>query len=294
MNLSPSDSRHIASLMLSPVVQSLDLVRRCELADILGTAPSLNAIPGWIRAVLQSAESSNANVKADTEAAKGPKVSAEQRLRDRLEELFSKAAPEIAARIAKGEAISTDEINAALERVIRVELTSVAQDSHAENAREIGVSFDPAVANALLMDWARAYSYELVNGLDLTTKDLLRSVMETFHSRGGMTRGDIEQLLKPAFGPVRAEAIAVTEVTRAHAQGQLTYQKQLAESGINMERIWQTNNDELVCPLCGPLNGKPESEWEGTAGPPRHVRCRCFATLRRAAGQKSEMSLGRQ
>jgi hypothetical protein len=42
-----------------------------------------------------------------------------------------------------------------------------------------------------------------------------------------------------------------------------------------MEAVWRTLRDEKVCTLCGPLDGKPESEW-GVDAPPRHVNCRCL------------------
>ena len=75
--------------------------------------------------------------------------------------------------------------------------------------------------------------------------------------------------------------IAVTEITRAAAEGVKLTQETLRSSGLSFERIWRTANDELVCPVCGPLNGKPEREWGGVE-PPAHPNCRCSATLRRA------------
>jgi hypothetical protein len=94
-----------------------------------------------------------------------------------------------------------------------------------------------------------------------------------------MTRVELEALLEPVFGKVRAEAIAVTEITRAASAALDEYQAQLDDAGVMMEKVWRTNRDELVCPLCGPLNGKPETEWGDHGPPPRHPRCRCFCTL---------------
>jgi len=46
--------------------------------------------------------------------------------------------------------------------------------------------------------------------------------------------------------------------------------------------IWETANDERVCPICGALHRKREGEWGGLSGPPAHPRCRCGVRLERA------------
>jgi hypothetical protein len=38
--------------------------------------------------------------------------------------------------------------------------------------------------------------------------------------------------------------------------------------------IWLASQDELVCPICGPLHGKRRGQgW--TEPPPAHPNCRC-------------------
>lgn len=86
----------------------------------------------------------------------------------------------------------------------------------------------------------------------------------------------------------RAEMIAVTEVTRAYAQGSRLAWEQ---GGIIKRMRWQTANDELVCPICQPLNqaiapvdGSGTFEARDGNGmvtqsarmPPAHPRCRCW------------------
>ena len=56
---------------------------------------------------------------------------------------------------------------------------------------------------------------------------------------------------------------------------------------VKVKKQWFTNNDDLVCELCGPLNGKevdidepfypPEDDYQD-GNPPRHVNCRCWTT----------------
>ena len=54
-------------------------------------------------------------------------------------------------------------------------------------------------------------------------------------------------------------------------------EKELAAQGIEMIEVWNTNNDELVCDICEPLNQKEKGDgWDESDGPPAHVRCRCW------------------
>ena len=91
-----------------------------------------------------------------------------------------------------------------------------------------------------------------------------------------MTIPQLKKRLIPLFGEKRADLIASTEVTRAYAEGNLTAWK---ETGFTEGKEWVTANDELVCPLCGPLDGEVvpiNGDFsDGTHAPPRHPRCRC-------------------
>ena len=81
--------------------------------------------------------------------------------------------------------------------------------------------------------------------------------------------------------------IAETETTRAAAEGQLINIREIEKTGVQTVTVWHTAADERVCPICEPLNGKPEDGK--SAGRPywlhptlgvipmdaAHVRCRC-------------------
>jgi ribosomal protein S2 len=85
----------------------------------------------------------------------------------------------------------------------------------------------------------------------------------------------LKDSLSSLFGPVRAEIIAITEVTRAAVEGERAMVAEVAKQGIQMVAVWNTNNDEIVCPICAPLNQKKQGEaW--TFPPPAHPRCRCW------------------
>ena len=91
---------------------------------------------------------------------------------------------------------------------------------------------------------------------------------------------------------MRAERIAVSEVTNTFAAAQEIAGKQLQNDnqGIPVYKTWQTNNDGLVCPVCAPLNQQevPFDDKFVNAGmglefdmPPGHTaNCRCWMTVR--------------
>lgn len=143
---------------------------------------------------------------------------------------------------------------------------------------------DWALANTAASDWARGYSFELVKGIvdgttgavDAKLQGLLRdTIAEGIDT--GISRREVADLLAPIFGPVRAEMIAVTETTRAAAQGEAGIVAGLAENGIRMTAYWNTVEDEAVCPICEPRDGRAQEDgWEDL--PPAHPRCRCFVT----------------
>jgi hypothetical protein len=152
-------------------------------------------------------------------------------------------------------------------------------ESATREAAVIGVDFDIAVINQAALAWSKAYTYDLIKGLTDTTRGVVQEAISTFVKTPGMTRGELSALLEPAFGARRAEMIAVTETTRAFAEGTREYQRAIARMGVPMQRIWRTSMDEKTCPVCAPNEDKTEREWEPKSGPPAHPRCRCFVVL---------------
>jgi hypothetical protein len=136
---------------------------------------------------------------------------------------------------------------------------------------------DWALINSRAMDWARRYTFDLVRGIEETSLDALQRAIGSFYENG-LTRGDLEDMLQGAFGDTRASMIAVTEVTRASSEGEMGLKRELEAQGITMTAIWNTNNDELVCDICGPLNQKAQGDgWD--EAPPAHPNCRCWVNL---------------
>jgi SPP1 gp7 family putative phage head morphogenesis protein len=136
------------------------------------------------------------------------------------------------------------------------------------------------LANNAAAEWALRYGYELVRGIIATTRDRIALEVAEY-VRNSETIGTLIGRLSEGnlFSPVRAQMIAVTEVTRAYAEGNRQAWK---VSGVIEKRRWRTNADELVCPVCGPLAGQvvglDEDFDGGVSGPPAHPRCRCWVT----------------
>ncbi|KKN82064.1 hypothetical protein LCGC14_0313310 [marine sediment metagenome] len=188
----------------------------------------------------------------------------------------------IADKIIRGDILSFDEVERMFNAAIVPQLTDVAQRASGI-ALAVSADLDAVVINEAAAAWARDHTFGLVKDLTATTRDVVSRAIQTFITTPGMTRGELEGALRPAFGPARAQAIAVTEVTRASAEATNIAQRQLGGAGIVMERIWHTLGDDLVdTDICRPLNGKPESVWKNQFpdGPPAHVACRCNATLK--------------
>lgn len=144
----------------------------------------------------------------------------------------------------------------------------------------ITLQIDQSLFNVNAWEWARKYAGMLIKQIDAFTHEIVKKSVALFIKTPGMTIGDLEKMLP--FNAARAESIAVTETTRAYAQGQIIAGKQLKADYPDVEvvKIWHTNNDDRVCELCGPLNDQEvplgDNFSDGTNEPPRHVNCRCW------------------
>lgn len=104
---------------------------------------------------------------------------------------------------------------------------------------------------------------------------------------GELTSDGIDEALDDVFTDTRRKTIATDETTTAFSTGQRGARDRIEGGGIKneqgqrvtLELIWRTERDNIVCPRCSPLEGKPESVWsqvfpEGP-GPAAHPNCRC-------------------
>lgn len=146
----------------------------------------------------------------------------------------------------------------------------------------IGISWD--LINQGAVNFARTYGYNLVKEIRQNTQSgvadilsLLQQEIPTFYETG-VDLEMLESRLMRWFGPVRAEMIAVTETTRAATEAERLIVEELFKTyNIRMIPYWNTENDERVCPICAPRDGK---EIKDNIYPPAHPRCRCWTTYR--------------
>jgi len=177
------------------------------------------------------------------------------------------------------------------QQALAAELVPFAEQVYVEAAQRVieqsPIGIEWSLVNQGAADWSTRYVGQLVKDITGTTQRDVGSAVSNYFTQAE-TIGDLEKALVGmqdrfgrTFGPIRAEMIAVTEVTRAAAQGELAVANELKKEGIQMRKVWQTNNDELVCPICGPLHNKEEGIWRQQApdGPPAHPRCRCWLNL---------------
>ena len=142
-------------------------------------------------------------------------------------------------------------------------------------------NIDWELANAAAERWARQYGYTLVRQITETTKQRIAAEVAEWtrnsESLSKLTERLMGDATTDAFSRRRAKLIATTEVTRVYAEGNMVAWR---ESGVIQQRKWQTGNDELVCPICGPLHnevrGLDESFSVGIMQPPAHPNCRCW------------------
>lgn len=159
-------------------------------------------------------------------------------------------------------------------------------------ARTINVDADWTAANANAEKAMRKYAFKLKKEIDETTNERLRQLITSYITEPGMTIQDLKDRMRPIFGVVRSEMIAVTEVTRAYARGERLAAEQIRSDfpELRLIKTWYTNNDEIVCPICEPLNEQAvsfdepfRSEQDGTVieieEPPGHVNCRCWQII---------------
>ena len=157
-----------------------------------------------------------------------------------------------------------------------------------DELERIGIGFDYTLVNTRAQEWARQYSYELIQGINDTTKQAVAQAVERWYGNGEPLSALIDDL-QPAFSKKRAKLIAATETTRASSQGNLLGYR---ESGVVTGLVFKTARDERVCAFCGGLDGKIVSIEGGSFYdelppqlqaklkrrfdvPPVHPNCRC-------------------
>jgi hypothetical protein len=207
----------------------------------------------------------------------------ERRLYNRIVKEMEKRGATWARQIVQGKDVDPT-LKDVIAPALQAELSRRAQQRFTELGAEF-VPIDEAVASGRINDWLGDYVPITTRRIDDTTAERIKQVIDTYRQTPGMTIQDVADMLRPVADPYRASMIAITEMTRASTQAVDNYQAYLTENGITTTMYWTTQNDELACPICGPLHNTPKDEWPADQidGPPAHPNCRCstYITVRR-------------
>lgn len=157
------------------------------------------------------------------------------------------------------------------------ELTPILAATYLEAAEQLAGEYEGRLQDAedRARQWASQQASWLAGSMATTTQQAIQA------AQAASPDGYLDDLAH-VFGDGRAEAAAITETTESISYGELFASQELNRIGIFLFPYWVTERDDKVCPVCRPLDGRPREEWwsQHGAGPPAHVRCRCFLEWR--------------
>ena len=188
---------------------------------------------------------------------------------------------QVAEQIVNGQQPDTRDMDERILVLLLLGLLGATTASALQRAQALGVELSIDAINRRATQWAQSYTYDMVRGINDTTRRAISDAVSAYTQTPGMTVDDVAALLEPTFGQRRAQAIATTEITRAYSQAATITQQEVAAMGVVTLRQWVTWRDDRVCPICGPLHNTFEDVWqlEFPDGPPAHVNCRCWLAL---------------
>lgn len=137
----------------------------------------------------------------------------------------------------------------------------------------VGVGVDWTLVNQGVIKWAQEYSYDLIKGINDTSRKAVSDAVADWIA-SGLPLDELIDSLKPMYGPVRAQMIAVTEVTRAFSQGQTELWKESeVVNAYNVMTAEDANVDEICVVEAA---GGPYPLDDDSHSPPFHIGCRCW------------------
>jgi len=145
---------------------------------------------------------------------------------------------------------------------------------------KLGIEGTFNLKNHQLLAYFDDYSNLIINSVDTYTKEwIARKIQYGIDKR--LTPYEIAQSLiseGKQINRIRARRIVLTETAKAMSVVEMELSKRLGFKEIQ----WNTSRDELVCPICEPLDGEKVAIGdffiEDVQAPPAHVNCRCFKT----------------
>jgi SPP1 gp7 family putative phage head morphogenesis protein len=146
---------------------------------------------------------------------------------------------------------------------------TAAAAAHA-GIEQLPVGVDWGLVNQSVLSLAQTEAKRFADAAVDTSRAQTSQVIADWISTGGTMPDLIDRVSRVWEGP-RADVAAVTEVTRLYATGNATAWE---ASNVVTAMEWRTAQDDLVCPICGPLSDT-EIPFGGEL-PPAHPNCRCW------------------
>lgn len=260
--------------------------------------PSGGITPSWYKALILQLDPDDdeAEQKVRMEIERRAARDIRRSLRDMQDDLYPDGYEPTNADIESArvrEAFRTGASRDALARALQ-DSTDLGVSVAVEQLNNVGYGFDWTLSNLNARDWALTYTDDVLAQLGTTSARTVGQAVGRWVTNGEPLPSLIRDL-QPVFGRQRAELIASTEVTRAYAEGT---HRAYVQAGIIQKMVWRTARDELVCPICAPLNDQvvdirgsffdklpPEQQAKLSSRvsarftlPPAHPRCRCWIT----------------
>lgn len=170
-------------------------------------------------------------------------------------------------------------------------------DSHNAMTGGNGVIRRPGDIIADFQDWATPYARTTAGGIVDTTREIAVRAAQELRKYGVDARGGDGASLFPTTPQAYAELrdaltlasvadvnriarTAITEVTNAATAGEIVAAREIERRiGVRLEPFVVVSNDDRVCPVCRPKNGR-RCEDSGIGFPTFHVACRCYIDWR--------------
>lgn len=142
--------------------------------------------------------------------------------------------------------------------------------------------------NPRAVKYLNEYGAQAVSGIDDVSKKILRAVLGEGID-GGWSYEKVSKAIRETFADFstkRAKLIATTELGNAYQEGNLIVARDLATSGLKMQKSWLTVGDKNVDVHC---KGNQDQGWigveetfkSGVLRPLDHPRCRCVLLYER-------------
>jgi SPP1 gp7 family putative phage head morphogenesis protein len=134
--------------------------------------------------------------------------------------------------------------------------------------------FGPIHADAIGLLFSRNFS-ELKGVTEQMNQRISRVLAQGLAEGRNPKKIATELISEVGWGRKRAEMVARTEITRAHAEGTLNSYASFGLQGVMVDVEWLSASDDRVCPHCSSMSGKVFTIEEARGLIPSHPNCRC-------------------